>query len=57
MKDDEVLDKLVHQILELDLIPLLGDGDQGWAKADGKVVGVHHVLVTRKDKAIVRSGY
>ena len=45
MEDDEILDKLVHQILELDLIPLLRDGDQSWPKADSKVVGVHHVFV------------
>ena len=45
MKDDEVLDKLVDQVLELDLIPLLGDRHQGRAEADGKVVGIHHVLV------------
>jgi hypothetical protein len=46
VKDDEVLDKLVDQVLELDLIPLLGDRHQGRAEADGKVVGIHHVLVT-----------
>ena len=45
VKDDEVLDKLVDQILELDLVSLLRNRDQGWAEADGQVVRVHHVLV------------
>ena len=48
VEDDEVLDKLVDQILELDLVSLLRNRDQGWAEADGQVVGVHHVLVTEK---------
>ncbi len=37
MEDDEVLDKLVHQILELDLVPFLRDRDQGGPEADGLV--------------------
>ena len=46
VEDDEVLDELVDEVLELDLVPLLGDGHQGRPEADRQVVGVHHVLVT-----------
>ena len=48
VEDDEVLDELVDEVLELDLVPLLGDRHQGRAEADRQVVRVHHVLVAAK---------
>ena len=45
MKDDEVLDEFVDQILKLNLIPLFRDRHEGGSEADGQVVWVHHVLV------------
>ena len=48
MEDDEVLDELVDEVLELDLVPLLGDRHQGRAEADRQVVRVHHVLVAER---------
>ena len=29
MKDDKVLDEFVDEVLELDLVPVRGDGDEG----------------------------
>ena len=48
VEDDEVLYELVDEVLELDLVPLLGDRHQGRAEADRQVVRVHHVLVAER---------
>ena len=45
MEDEEVHDELINQVLELDLISLLGDGNEGGAETDGKIVRIHHVLI------------
>ena len=46
MKDDEVFDKLIYQILVLNLIFVIRNWYQGRSKANGKIVRIHHVFVT-----------
>ena len=41
--------------LELDLVPLLGNGHEGGSEADGQVVGVHHVLVAELAEVVEES--
>lgn len=47
---DEVLDKLVDKILVLNLVTEIWNGYQSRAKADGKIVRVHHILVADWNK-------
>lgn len=49
VKDDEVLDKLVDQVLKLNLVPLFGNGNQRGSEANGQVVRVHHIFIADKD--------
>ena len=46
VKDDKVFDKLIYQVLILNLIFMVRNGYQRRTEADGKVVGVHHIFVT-----------
>lgn len=48
MENDEVLDELIDHVLVDDLVPVWRNGDKGWSKANGKIVRVHHILITRK---------
>lgn len=45
MVDDDGLDDLVHVGLTGHGVLVIWDGHQCGAKANGQVVGVHHVLV------------
>ena len=46
--DDEVFYELIDHVLVADLVPVWRDGHKCWSKADGKIVRVHHVFITRK---------
>ena len=46
MKDNKVFDKLIHQVLILNLILVIRNRHQRWAEANGKVIWVHHIFVT-----------
>jgi len=52
MEYDEILDKLIDKVLVLNLVTVVWDGDQSWAEANGKIVWVHHVLITVFRKVI-----
>ena len=55
MENDEVFDELIDHVLVDDLVPVRRNGDKGWSKADGKIVRVHHVLITRKKMLLMRT--
>lgn len=44
--DDDGLDDLIDVRLDGYRVLSVGDGHQGGAKADGQVIGIHHVLIT-----------
>lgn len=44
--DDDSLDDFVHMGLTGHRVLAVRDGHQSGAKADGQVVGIHHILIT-----------
>ena len=46
VEDDEVLDELVDQVLVDHLVSVCWYGHQSWSEANGKIVWIHHVLIT-----------
>ena len=57
VKDDKIFDKLIYQVLILNLIFMVWNGYQRRAEADGKIVGVHHVFVTENMKTVSYSAF
>lgn len=52
MVDDDGFDDLIDMGLTGDLVLSVGGGHEGGPKADGQIIGVHHILIAVLGQAV-----